>query len=126
MGKRVLVVDDHPPVLSIIEDILERAGLEVLKAGDGAECLRKVREEQPDLVILDLMMPGKDGFEVLREIRAQSNTKYLPVIVLTARDTYGDMLKGWMAGAHRYLTKPCLVEELVSAVNEMLQPPVRH
>jgi len=125
MARRVLVVDDHPPMIMVIRRALEKEGFSVLSTRSGEECLSAVRAEQPDLVILDMIMPGMDGLEVLRELRQQPETVHLPVIVLTARKAHGDVLDGWLGGADRYLTKPFRTEELLAAVNEVLAAPAQ-
>jgi CheY-like chemotaxis protein len=126
MGKSVLVVDDHPPVVRLIRDALVREGYLVTSAQDGAECLHKVEADRPDLVILDVVMPVMDGFDVLRALRQSPDTRYLPVIMLTARKSHGDILDGWMGGADSYLTKPCRVGDVVATVKRMLGAPTQH
>ena len=125
MSRRVLVVDDHPPVIIIIRKVLEGGGFRVLSARTGDECLAAVHAEQPDLLILDLVMPGMDGLEVLRTLRQDPETRHLPVIVLTAWRSEGDELNGRLGGADRYLTKPFRTAELVAAVEEVLAAPAR-
>lgn len=125
MGRHVLVVEDHAPTARLVQEVLERAGLTVSTALDGAAGLRQVQAEQPDLLILDRMLPDGDGLEILRELRRQPETLYLPVIVLTGRKAYGDALDGWMGGASLYLTKPFAVGQLVDAVHELLYAPAR-
>ena len=126
MGKCVLVVDDDPPMVDLIEDALVREGFSVTSARNGAECLRKVDAEQPDLVILDVMMPVMDGFKALRALRERPETRDLPVIILTVRKEPGDVLAGWMGGANLYVNKPCKISELVAAVKQMLGVPTKH
>ena len=126
MGKRVLVVDDHLPVVRLIEERLTREGFEVFTAQNGAECLRTVAAERPDLVILDLEMPIMDGLRALRALRLKPATSYLPVIILTVHKDKPDLIAGWMAGADEYLTKPCRMEDLVAAVNRVLAAPLYH
>lgn len=123
MGKRVLVVDDHRPTVKLIEDALTRAGLSVVTAGDGAEGLRRAEAEPPDLVILDVIMPGMNGFRVLHELRERPETRDVPVIILTVRQERGDVLTGWMSGANLYMNKPCKMEALVATVNRLLGVP---
>jgi DNA-binding response OmpR family regulator len=126
MGQRVLVVDDDPATLKLITDVLTDAGLVASSAPDGEACLRTLATERPDLVILDLMMPGLSGLQVLWAIRNGAETRDLPVIMLTARDQYEDKLKGWMGGADRHITKPLNTTNLVVAVQQMLSPPSKH
>ncbi len=120
MGKRVLVVDDHPPTVELIRDALVREGFAVLSAANGAECLRKVQAHQPDLVVLDIVMPVMDGLKTLRALRGKPETENLPVIVLTVRTRAADVLAGWAAGADIYLTKPCKIQHLVATVKRVL------
>ena len=122
MGKRVLVADDHVPMVNLIESALTKEGFSVLSARDGLECLQKVEAERPDLLILDVMMPVMDGLKVLRALRQSPQTRLLPVIMLTVRKEQEDVVGGYMGGADRYLTKPCRIEELVTAVKQMLKP----
>jgi DNA-binding response OmpR family regulator len=125
MNGRVLVVEDHEPTARLVQDVLERDGLAVVLAGDGAAALRHLRDEQPDLLILDRMLPDADGLGILRELRRQPGTLYLPVIVLTGRKSHGDVLDGWMGGASLYLTKPFAIGQLVDAVHKLLRSPAR-
>ena len=124
MGKRVLVVDDHPPMVRLIEETLTREGFSVLSAENGAQCLRKVATERPDLVILDVEMPMMDGFQVLRALKLKPATRDLPVIMFTIRKQHHDVLAGLMRVADEYLTKPCKMEDLVAAVKRTLAAPV--
>ena len=121
MSKRVLVVDDEPPTVRMIQLALEREGMDVATAANGAECLLAVDSGQPDLVILDVMMPVLDGFEALRVLREKEETKHLPVIMLTARREDRDVLRGWMSGVDLYLTKPFQIDELLTAVRRILK-----
>lgn len=89
------------------------------------ECLSVIEADQPDVVILDMEMPGVDGLEVLRALRRNPDTLHLPVIVVTARKAHVDVLDGWGGGADRYLTKPLKAEELVAAVKEVLAAPAQ-
>jgi len=123
MEKRILVVDDDPPVVELVREVLTRAGFSVSTAADGPACLRKVTEETPDLIVLDINMPDMDGFTVLRKLRERPATKDLPVILLTVREGHGDVLQGWLAGANLYMSKPCSPTELVAAVRQMLEAP---
>jgi two-component system, OmpR family, alkaline phosphatase synthesis response regulator PhoP len=114
----VLVVDDEPKIVQLARDYLEHAGFVVLAAGDGASALQAVHVRQPDLVVLDLGLPGLDGLEVLRSIRGSTST---PIVVLTARDTELDKLLGLELGADDYVTKPFSPRELVARVRAVLR-----
>jgi DNA-binding response OmpR family regulator len=107
-------------VVGLIRDALIREGFVVRTAHDGAACLRSVAAERPDLIVLDVIMPGMDGFEVVRRLRRQQETRDIPVIILTVRKGQGDLLTGYMAGANLYINKPCDIRELVAAVKRML------
>ena len=119
-GPKILVVDDDPDIFEIVETNLVGAGYRVVRAGDGAEGLRKVRSEQPDLVILDVLMPELTGWEVLAEIEADPATAGLPVIMLTCKSEDQDILRGLEEGAVEYLTKPFYPENLVASVKILL------
>jgi len=121
MAKRVLIVDDHGPTVRLIQDVLEQEGFSVITAGNGAECLLAVHRERPDLVILDVMMPVMNGFQTLRVLRENEQTRSLPVIILTIRESQEDVLEGWKSGADLYLTKPFQVAELITLVKRILQ-----
>ena len=121
MAKRVLVVDDDPQVVKIIQRALEREGLEVAVATNGAEALLAIGRQRPDLVILDVVMPVMDGFQALRALREKPETKDLPVLMLTARSEDRDVARGWTAGVDLYLTKPFTMEELLTATRRMLE-----
>jgi two-component system alkaline phosphatase synthesis response regulator PhoP len=116
--KTVLVVDDEPQIVDLVRDYLEHAGFAVLVAADGPQALRSVRTGSPDLVVLDLGLPGLDGLDVLRSLRRDGA---LPVIVLTARGEESDKLVGLELGADDYLTKPFSPKELVARVRAVLR-----
>ena len=118
MKERILVVDDEPSILELVRFALERDGFEVVTAGDGEVALREFRNRPADLVILDLMLPGKDGFEVFRELRKESQ---VPVIMLTARGGEADKVLGLEIGADDYMTKPFSPRELVARVKAVLR-----
>jgi two-component system response regulator ResD len=114
----VLVVDDEPTLRDVVVRYLERAGYRALEAGDGDEAETLLRTQPPDLVILDLMLPGTDGLELCRRIRADSA---LPVIMLTARGEEADRIVGLELGADDYVTKPFSPRELVARVRTVLR-----
>lgn len=118
MPERILVVDDEPSILELVAYNLRRAGYEVLTADNGEDGLRLAREEDPDLVILDIMLPGIDGFEVLRALRRHSD---LPVLMLTARGEEIDRVVGFEIGADDYVTKPFSPRELTGRVKAILR-----
>ena len=113
MANKVLVVDDEKPISDIIKFNLEKEGYEVVTAFDGEEGLEKVESDQPDLIILDLMLPKIDGLEVAKRVRAKHNT---PIIMVTAKDSELDKVLGLELGADDYVTKPFSNRELVARV----------
>ncbi len=120
MKKNVLVVDDEIGALTLIGIMLERGGFGVLKAKDAHVALSVLEENQPDLIILDVMMPGMDGIELCRIIRQRPVTRATPVLILSARGDAESIIKGIEAGANDYLPKPILHHDLVSKVRAML------
>lgn len=113
---RILVADDEPGIVDIARANLEGHGFAVVEAYDGEEALEKVRAERPDLVVLDILMPGLDGWAVLERIEADPELSGIPVIMLTARVSDEDVLRGLESGAVEYMTKPFYPEDLVAAV----------
>src|SRR6201993_703538 len=120
---RVLVVDDEPNIRELVQVALKFHGCEVSAAAGGREALRQADATRPDLIILDVMMPDMDGFEVCRRLRAGGNE--VPVIFLTARDTSSDTVTGLVIGGDDYVTKPFSVEALVARVRAVLRRPSR-
>jgi len=114
-----LAVDDEKHIVRLVQVNLERAGYEVVTASDGKEALQKVEDENPDLVVLDVMMPYMDGFEVLQNLRRNPSTRDIPVIMLTAKAQDADVFKGWQSGVDCYLTKPFNPMELLSFVKRI-------
>jgi two-component system phosphate regulon response regulator PhoB len=117
---RVLVVDDEPDVLLLCRLNLEQRGHQVLEAPDGDEALDLARREAPDLVVLDLMLPGIDGYQVLQALRADEATSGIPVLVLTAKSLQADRERSRQLGAAAFLTKPFLPDELCDMVDGVL------
>ena len=117
-GKRVLVVDDDVKTVELVKLYLNRDGYRLLTAYDGVEAQRLAREAHPDLIVLDLMLPGMDGLEVCRTLRAESD---IPIIMLTARTTDEDKLTGLGVGADDYVTKPFSPRELAARVRAVLR-----
>ncbi|HIC96763.1 TPA: response regulator transcription factor [Candidatus Bipolaricaulota bacterium] len=121
VAKRILIIEDEVRFLEGLELYLKKAGYEVLKATEGLEGLRKALEAAPDLVILDIMMPDMNGYEVCRRLRANSETEDLPVLMLTAKTQVGDKVAGFKSGADDYLTKPVHLAELRARVEALLK-----
>jgi two-component system response regulator MprA len=115
---RILVVDDDPEIVSFLKRGLTFEGYSVETAGDGAEALAKIREREPDLVILDVMMPGMDGIEVARRLRQASA---IPILMLTAKGTVADRVAGLDSGADDYLVKPFAFDELLARMRSLLR-----
>ena len=119
MAKKILACDDEKHIVRLVQVNLERAGFEVLTANDGKEALEKIRHHNPDLIILDVMMPYMDGFEVLQNLRRNPSTRDIPVIMLTAKAQDADVFRGWQSGVDCYLTKPFNPLELLSFVRRI-------
>ena len=118
---RILVVDDEPDITALVAYHLAREGYRVTTAGTGADALRAAREERPDLVVLDLMLPGHSGYDVLSELRRREETREIGVLLLTARKEEPDRIKGLTLGADDYLSKPFSPKELVLRVAAILR-----
>jgi two-component system KDP operon response regulator KdpE len=119
---RVLIVDDEPRILNFLNVNLKASGYEVIAAHNGSEALAQVQAQEPDLLVLDVVMPGMDGFETLKQVRAVSS---VPVIILSAKETDTDKVKGLQLGADDYLAKPFSPDELtarIEAVRRRLAP----
>jgi len=119
-GKKIMAVDDERHIVRLIQVNLERAGYQVVTAFDGQDALRKVETEKPDVIVLDVMMPKMDGFEVLKRLQANPDTREIPVIMLTAKAQDADVFRGWSSGVSAYLTKPFNPLELVTFVKRIL------
>lgn len=119
--QRVLIVEDEVDIADLIKFNLQRAGYEVLQAHDGISGVEAAIRERPDVMILDLMLPGRDGYSVFREIRRDARSSHIPVIMLTARAQTEDRIQGLEAGADDYLTKPFSPKELVLRVSAILK-----
>ncbi len=121
MPKRILLVDDEPSILLSQEFLMEQEGYDIKTATDGEEALEAVRELLPDLILLDVMMPKRDGFEVCQTIRANPEWKAIKIILLTAKGREVDQEKGLAMGADDYVTKPFSTQELVKKVKSILE-----
>ena len=118
MNETILVVDDEPKIVQLARDYLEKNGFKVLSSGNGQQALAITRQERPDLIVLDLMLPGMDGLDVCRAIRRESD---VPIIMLTARAEEADELIGLELGADDYITKPFSPRALVARVRALLR-----
>ncbi len=121
MSHRILVVDDEPDITALVAYHLAKAGYRVSTANSGPEALKAAREERPDVVVLDLMLPGVSGFDVLAELRKRDETRDVGVILLTARRDEPDRIKGLSLGADDYLTKPFSPAELGLRIQALLR-----
>jgi len=115
----VLVVDDEPHIRRLVQFHLSRAGYHVLTAADGLEALAMVRQSRPDLVVLDVTMPGPDGFQVVQALKDDPQTAWIPVVMLTGRDALDHVRQGSLAGADVYMTKPFDPEELRVVIDRL-------
>jgi len=120
MKKHILVVDDEIGALTLIGIMLERGGFGVLKAKDAKSALSVLDQNTPDMIILDVMMPGMDGIELCRVIRDRKDTGITPILILSARGDAESIMRGIEAGANDYLPKPILHHDLVAKVRNML------
>ena len=120
MTTRILIADDEPNILISLEYLMKRQGYEVSVARDGQEALDQLRAVQPQLVLLDVMMPRKSGFEVCAELRADDAIRDTLVLMLTAKGRDTDVAKGLGVGADAYMTKPFSTQELVQKVADLL------
>jgi len=120
MGKRILVVDDEEVIRKFLRIHLAKLGYEVKEAADGEQAMEQLRKEDFDLLICDVVMPKKDGWEVIKEVKSNPKTKEMPVIVLTARNEDSDMFKGYDLGANYYMTKPFTKTQLLYGLKLML------
>ncbi len=121
MAYKILVVDDEPTIVRLMEFILARQGHEMIVAVNGEEALQKTRAHKPDLVLLDIMMPRIDGYEVAQQLRADPETASVPIIMLSAKAQEEDIRRGAEVGVDAYVTKPFSPEHLVQVVTEHLQ-----
>jgi DNA-binding response OmpR family regulator len=120
MSLKILVADDEPNIVISLEYLLKREGYTVVIARDGQEAIDAITREQPDLVLLDVMMPKKTGFEVCQEVRAHETLQATKILMLTAKGRDTDLAKGLALGADAYMTKPFSTRELVQKVAQML------
>ncbi len=121
MTQTILVVDDDLDTLTLIGLTLQRRGFAVMKAQSGPEALEKLHADLPDLMIVDVMMPHMDGYEVCRTVKGDPRTAHLPVVMLTAKAQTASQLEGFRAGAVDYITKPVHPQDLVARISSVLE-----
>ena len=119
-GKKVLIIDDEPVLAMTLEMILELKGFSVISANDGLSGLKKIREEKPDIVVLDVMLPGMDGFKVCENAKSLPETKDIPIIMLTGKDQGEDFDKAMEKKADWYVVKPYNIDHLMTVFDKLL------
>ncbi len=120
MSHKVLVVDDDPYILMSLEFLMKKSGYDVLIARNGTEAIQHIRAEMPDLILLDIMMPDVDGYEICAMVKQDNTLKHIKVIFLSAKTTEQAIEKGLSYGADKYITKPFNTKQLVAEVKNML------
>ena len=120
MNTCALVVDDDKLLLRLVQLNLDKMGIEVLMAEDGQEAIRLATEERPDVILLDIMMPQMDGYEVMRRLKSEKKTRDIPIVMLTAKSNPGDRQRSQEMGAVAYITKPFRLEELRGTVRTIV------
>jgi two-component system, OmpR family, alkaline phosphatase synthesis response regulator PhoP len=120
MSKKILIADDEPNIVTALEFLLQRNGYEVVIARNGGAALKLVEEHKPDLVLLDVMMPVRSGYEVCQRMRERADWRHIKIIMLTAKGRDVEMSKGLSIGADLYITKPFSTQELVAKINGLL------
>ena len=123
MAKRILVIEDEPHVLAVIRKRLETRDYEVVTAADGREGLRQARSAKADLIILDLILPGMDGFQLCALLKRDDSLRQTPILMLTARTQESDVERGIALGANAYMTKPFKPAALLQRIAELLDKP---
>jgi len=117
---RVLIVDDSPTEMFTLKSMLEAKGFEVLEAENGADGVALAREELPDVVLMDIVMPGLNGFQATRQLTKDAKTEHIPVIIVTTKDQETDKVWGQRQGAKGYLVKPVTEEQLAETINSVI------
>lgn len=120
MPKKLLIADDEPHIIKILEIRLKKAGYEVKTADSGESALARIKEVKPDLIVLDVMMPPPNGFQLCRMLKDDPQYKEIPVILLTAKASESDQFWGMESGASVYITKPYAPEDLLGKIRELL------
>ena len=122
MDKRILIADDEPNIVTALEFLLQRSGYEVHIARDGEDALKRVAELLPDLVLLDVMMPLRSGYDVCQQVRARREWSHIKIVMLSAKGRDADAEKGLALGADLYVSKPFSNRELVARIDRLLRP----
>ncbi|MEM9523807.1 MAG: response regulator [Pseudomonadota bacterium] len=122
MGKRVLLIEDEPNIMEAIRFILQREGWSVTTHADGATALAAVAREAPDLIVLDVMLPNRSGFDILKDLRAAAPTRDLPVLMLTAKGQEKDRRLAERYGVSRFMTKPFSNQAILNTVHDLVRP----
>jgi len=123
MQKKILIVDDEPHILKMVENRLKFSGYETITAQDGNEGLKKAQEQKPHLILLDILMPGMNGFQTLKKLKEQEDTRNIPVIILTAKGQPQDVEEAINLGASDYVVKPFTPIVLLEKINKVLEGP---
>lgn len=121
MAKKILIVDDEPDILQLLEMRLRANGFEVVTGSSGEQALQKVKQEGPDLIVMDVLMPPPNGYQTCRQLKDDPKYKNIPVILLTAKTTESDQFWGMESGADKYITKPYNAEDLLAAIKKLLK-----
>ena len=121
MAKKILVADDEPSIVRVLEYRLRHNGYEVIVARDGKKCLEKSRKERPDLILLDVVMPGLNGFEVCKRLKENEETKDIPVIMLTVLATDEDLSQGLESGVACFMSKPFNASDLLDEIKTAIE-----
>jgi two-component system alkaline phosphatase synthesis response regulator PhoP len=123
LSKKILIADDEPNIVAALEFVLQRSGYDVHIARNGDEALKLVEECRPDLVLLDVMMPVRSGYEVCKRIRERDDWRHVKIIMLTAKGRDAEVSKGLAIGADLYVTKPFSTRDLMSKISALLEAP---
>ena len=119
--RKILVVDDEPEIVALIKKRLETSGYAVITASDGAECMKKVHEDRPDLILLDIVMPNQDGLSTFYQLKNDDSTRPIPIIMLTARGETQSIYEAQKFGVIEYFIKPCNWGDLLKCIKKYLE-----
>ncbi len=119
--KKIMIVDDEPQILTLVKIMFEMKGYRVSEAKSGAECLKKLKNEKPDLILLDIMLPGEDGWEILKEIKKDEKTKNIPVAMFSVRTSKDSIKKSLESGADAHINKPFDLDYVLNRVKSLLE-----